>query len=173
MKNALRLDDVSRWSMVRTKRQQSVAEHSFRVAVIAAKIAHYAGDCDVDTVFMAAAMHDVSEAVTGDIPSHVKKAVMAKTGVSIDDLGDYWFHSTSISWIIKAADMIETIAWLTDNADGDHAHQVLRDVRANLVKFMGGLGHNEKSITIMVMDAVMCDHVHDFNLRFSGEQKYE
>ena len=55
-----------------TGRPESVAEHSWRLAVLALLIADEYPDTDMDKVIKMCLVHDFGEAVTGDIPAFLK-----------------------------------------------------------------------------------------------------
>ncbi|TNF36708.1 MAG: 5'-deoxynucleotidase [Gammaproteobacteria bacterium] len=68
---------VIRWGMKRNVVQENVMEHSWEVATIAHALALirnrlYDGQVDANAVAAAALYHDVSEVITGDLPSPVK-----------------------------------------------------------------------------------------------------
>ncbi|MCL2247660.1 MAG: HD domain-containing protein [Oscillospiraceae bacterium] len=53
-------------------RQESVADHSFRLAVMALLLAEQFSDVDINKVVKMCLIHDFGEAITGDIPSFYK-----------------------------------------------------------------------------------------------------
>lgn len=55
-----------------TGRPESVAEHSWRLAVMAMLVADEYPDTDMDKVIKMCLIHDFGEAVTGDIPAFLK-----------------------------------------------------------------------------------------------------
>ncbi len=71
---------IQRWSLMRNTQDENVAEHSFQTAVIAHGLAVIRraffpeAPCapDPDKVLAAAVFHDVSEVITGDLPTPVK-----------------------------------------------------------------------------------------------------
>jgi len=68
---------IHRWGMKRNAIQENVMEHSFEVAVIAHNLAlvgreKFSRDIDPGYVLAAAIYHDISEALTGDLPSPIK-----------------------------------------------------------------------------------------------------
>ncbi len=72
--------DVKRWGIVHTAREQSVAEHSFRVWVLALSLYDYLvpvphNSNDREAVSYWALTHDADEIWTGDLPSTVKKDI--------------------------------------------------------------------------------------------------
>lgn len=62
----------TRHSWTSSGRQESVAEHSWRLAVMAMLCADEYPDLDINKVIKMCLIHDFGEAITGDIPSFVK-----------------------------------------------------------------------------------------------------
>lgn len=129
MRAGLRLQDVARWNMVRTIRPQSVMEHSAAVAFIAARLATKMG-LDHKQAAYWGLMHDIDEATTGDIPSHVKRAVK-RGGVDMNTMTD--FDSVPVAYrdLIKIADKLEGRVFLREYRHGSHAEWVLCDIDKN------------------------------------------
>lgn len=77
----VRAQSVKRWHMIDTSRIQSIAEHSANVATLAYYISisspqgYFGSPADAA---LHGLLHDISEAFTGDIPSHTKREL---TGV--------------------------------------------------------------------------------------------
>ena len=69
---AERLKDVPRHCWTTGGRRESVAEHSWRVALMAMLMADEFPELDIDRVIRMCLVHDLGEAVTGDIPTFVK-----------------------------------------------------------------------------------------------------
>ena len=55
-------------------RRESVAEHSWRVALMAMLMEDEFPDLDIDKVIRMCLIHDLGEAFTGDIPAFLKKS---------------------------------------------------------------------------------------------------
>jgi len=80
----MRFQSVKRWHMIDTTRQQTLAEHSANVALLARQIANTAPRMffgDAALVADRALRHDVPEVFTGDIPTHTKRHLDGLTGV--------------------------------------------------------------------------------------------
>jgi len=68
-------------------RQESVAEHSWRLAVMALLVADEFKTLDIDKVVKMCLIHDFGEAITGDIPSFYKtEQDREKEDVAVSDL---------------------------------------------------------------------------------------
>lgn len=72
--SAMQMSSVYRWAIIGMDKSQSIAEHSFNVALMVRAIAiNLSWDAvDINAVVELALMHDASELLTGDIPSPVK-----------------------------------------------------------------------------------------------------
>jgi len=74
------LAHVPRWSIVRTLRTQSVAEHTFYVTLYADEVAELIKWEGPRTLLLRQSLwHDAEEAVTGDIVGPVKRNLCSKT----------------------------------------------------------------------------------------------
>jgi len=67
-----RLKDTPRHCWTTGGRRESVAEHSWRVALMAMLMADEFPELDIDRVIRMCLVHDIGEAVTGDIPTFIK-----------------------------------------------------------------------------------------------------
>ena len=112
--------DIKRWTIVRTIKEQSLAEHSFNVTMIARAICKELGVDDTN-VTKYALDHDLDEILTGDIPTPAKSRLKINTTYEGGSRSNC--NSEEVS-IVKLADMIEAIAFITDNQVGRHAHVV-------------------------------------------------
>ena len=64
----------TRHSWTSTGRQESVAEHSWRLAVMAMLCIDDYPELDINKVIKMCLIHDFGEAITGDIPAFLKTA---------------------------------------------------------------------------------------------------
>ena len=82
-----RLKDAPRHCWTTGGRRESVAEHSWRVALMAMLVADEFPGVDIDRVVRMCLIHDLGEAVTGDIPAFLKTdADRAVEGRAVDAL---------------------------------------------------------------------------------------
>lgn len=116
-----RMSVVKRWSVVETIRKQSVAEHSYNVAIMADRIARRLSD-DLKLAHAAvlyALYHDKIESVTGDFPSYMKAHVNEHPmSLLVDGLDEEETNDGSagddpmVRFIVKCADYIDACVFL-------------------------------------------------------------
>ena len=87
---AERLKDATRHCYTSGGRRESVAEHSWRIALMAFFLREEFPEADMDKVIRMCLIHDLGEAFTGDIPSFLKTR---EDEVREDDLLDAWVSS--------------------------------------------------------------------------------
>ncbi len=108
---AERLKDTPRHCTTTSGRPESVAEHSWRVSLMASLLRHEFPDLDMDKVVNMCLIHDLGECFTGDIPAFVKTDADRKTE---DALLEQWVKSlpeelsADISALYKEMDAQET-----------------------------------------------------------------
>ncbi len=73
MRVAENLKNNTRHSWTSTGRHESVAEHSWRMAIMAYFMKEEFPETDIDKVITMCVFHDLGEAFTGDIPTFIKK----------------------------------------------------------------------------------------------------
>jgi 5'-deoxynucleotidase len=138
-----RAAEVTRWHIVRTKKEQSVAEHSFLVAVLALEIAE---QLDVSEeichdVVKYALFHDIAECLTGDIPSPMKSILGEGLAVIEQKVMRNYMRHVAVcdltKAIVKAADIAEAIKFLMINKDSGHADSVYQSMLLPLEKHIG------------------------------------
>ncbi len=108
---------VPRWSIVHTIQKQSVAEHSFRVALMVPRIYKWLWGLDASIELQRAALlHDQEESFTGDIPAPAKGPMgYSKEGVEqrykpfINESFNLDHYEKAV---IKIADLIEGVYFM-------------------------------------------------------------
>ena len=131
LKDRLTLSYVPRWTIVPMMRQQSVADHSFRVAMITIELMAIAyGELgfvphlDFGAVLHAALLHDEREAITGDIPAPRKPVEVPHDVCGL---------------IVKAADIVETRTWLRMWGHQSVVAKILVDNESRYEVYLGAL----------------------------------
>ena len=87
---AERLKDTPRHCTTTKGRTESVAEHSWRMSLMASLLRHEFPDLDMDKVVNMCLIHDLGECFTGDIPTFVKTDA---DRAAEDALLDQWVNS--------------------------------------------------------------------------------
>ena len=72
MSIAERLKDAERHCLTSGGRRESVAEHSWRMTLMAYFMSDEFPEADLEKIFKMCLIHDLGEAFTGDIPTFVK-----------------------------------------------------------------------------------------------------
>lgn len=144
--------DITRFHIINTGRRQTLAEHSFMVALIAMELADklvpsgsmFDSPREQHQFLCAALFHDMPETVYGDLPTPAKATMREFTGnprlydeldmmimPNIPYVGG--LISPKLGWVIKLADLIEAYHFLCNNAAGPYAKQVRDDMFSRLV----------------------------------------
>ncbi len=123
---AERLKDNTRHCTTSKRRQESVAEHSWRVSLMAMMLVHEVSDVDFYKIIQMCILHDLGESITGDIPAFWKTqhdsqkeemAVFDLLDTLSKDLCDDWkalflemeAQQTKEAKIYKALDKLEAV----------------------------------------------------------------
>ena len=72
-----RMKYINRWGLMNNTRTENISEHSLQTAIIAHALCvihnkRFGGNTDPERIAVAAMFHDVSEIITGDMPTPVK-----------------------------------------------------------------------------------------------------
>lgn len=183
LRGSLMAHQITRWHMLGQYQKQDVAQHSFRVAFIAAHIADLAKQRGVPGVhgeraFVLGAIHDLGETITGDIPSHVKSAVH-KAGIDIDQLSEnqgFYDVPEPYKWIVKGADIMEAALFTGEqyNATDSRGRQVAGHVNDALVEILWhGDNSDETKTRRMVLQHAWDDLQNVSNHKYNYSLKFE
>lgn len=112
----LRAQYVKRWHTVRLSHDQSLADHTFNVMIIALELAKRVGRSEEERgqILMQALEHDLNEVVTGDIPTPTKKRLSKDSQEHLSN--------GSVDRIVKVADAMETAFQIWQHGLGMGAH---------------------------------------------------
>ena len=81
IEQAEKLKDTLRYSFTATGKQESSAEHSWRLALLAMVLAPYSPHLNSKKCLQLALMHDLAEALCGDTPAPLQKDAVQKLAV--------------------------------------------------------------------------------------------
>lgn len=131
-----RMKHINRWSLMQCMREENLSEHSFEVSVIAHALAvigneYYKKTYDASKVALMGLFHDVSEVITGDMPTPIKYSTpeMTKLFHQVEDnaameilcmlpekmrgaYNDLFFHTVNDQdywYVVKAADKFSAL----------------------------------------------------------------
>ncbi len=98
----------TRHSWTSTNRKESVAEHSWRLSLIALLLEREIENVDFQKIIKMCIIHDLGEAITGDIPSFLKTKQDSKTDM-FTLFEEMEKRETIESKIYKALDRLEAV----------------------------------------------------------------
>lgn len=160
----LRAQYVRRWTTVKATHDQSLAEHSFNVAVLAGEICYRLNMDPYTTnkVVCLALIHDIEEVVTGDIPGPTKRRLDEATRIqlgaySIEDknkaLHCHLPDNSLLHTVVKAADRLEEALFIEQHGAsvGVHSWQVRQQVMDDFERFVQEISYRDVSKAIRDM----------------------
>lgn len=148
------LSHVVRWNFYPRSRPETVAEHCFYTAIFAWLLA-MKESVPEPKVVLAALVHDIEEAVTGDAPSLVKKHIPSWPEVAVQGLRElcppspieFCWHSAQRSDLVKLADSLAALAYAQEQAEA--GNQVFKSIERQLV-YKIRKSQNQAAIDLML-----------------------
>jgi putative hydrolase of HD superfamily len=137
MRSAERMKTMTRTSWTSTGKQESVAEHTWRLAMLALVLEHEFPEIDMGQLLRMCIVHDLGEAVGGDISATLQppegkatqermdlvqliEPLPSRTQEALLALWDeYEAGSTPVARVAKALDKLETIMQHNQGANPD------------------------------------------------------
>lgn len=112
------LADVKRWAIVRTIRSQSVAEHSYFVAMMMPRLLREYGYTDPAFILSAveyAMLHDRDEVLSGDIATPIKKRIQSGVFDAVaEEFGLKLETTDAVKTATKVLDLFEAALFLAE-----------------------------------------------------------
>ena len=171
-----RLGFVPRWTVIPHNNKQSVAEHSFYVALYTDKICTMLelSDTQRAKIVSYALRHDMAETIHGDIPSPAKRRLVLNDHAATEEAlfielygsdADYYDyrHATDYAHsIVKLADRMEAAMWLTQevamgNSQLGELAQDLRDQTFQVARKLFDVADAQKFLEWIAASANMED----------------
>ena len=145
IQDKLKAGTVNRWNIVSTIRPQTLAEHLFNVAMICEALAENIPTVPVTTVVYYGLIHDIEEVILGDLPTPTKLK-MKRMGLNWDKLvqsvmedKDRLAPTENLQKLIKTADKMEALWFITTYGIGRHADLVQYRMEKDWDKWLSGL----------------------------------
>ena len=139
IRDLMRAGHVTRWQIVRTSRNQTLAEHLFNVTMISLELAERLfpdADCSDKYAIMDWALHhDIPEVYLGDISTPVKQRVKESGGADVFNnlergVSEKWWLAKErveghpFKDLVKLADIIDGVLFMQIEGIGTHAETV-------------------------------------------------
>jgi len=166
LKKSRSLMYVRRLNYERCNRYENVAEHSFYVGIMAYQLACAVGldEAEARYCLKMGLMHDLAEAVTGDIPFLTRRALGAVACAGLDTLGEQEIGvdlgtDRQTLEIVQIADALEFALYLKEELmSGNHAlADIYAETLGRLVQYKECEGYRkyiEQTLT-MKMDIII------------------
>jgi 5'-deoxynucleotidase YfbR-like HD superfamily hydrolase len=149
LRQKLRAGHVKRWQIVRVAREQTIAEHMYKVNLIANELSMRIGLPETQLAYVNewALIHDLPEVIMGDIATPTKAGIYRVTGnadviksieYSVDDQYKNLHQFIEKNYpvvltIVKISDLIEAVEFLAVEGMGKHAMAV-KDILSNSIR---------------------------------------
>jgi len=117
IQDLMRISSVKRWHIVATAKEQTLADHTCRVAILAYEIAMRLGYIhewgEEGDILLTALTHDTDEIMNGDTPGNTKNSIE-----------DEVLPKTTTEMVVKLADVLETYLFIQQYHVDRHGKQV-------------------------------------------------
>lgn len=166
LKKSRSLMYIRRLNYERCNRYENVAEHSFYVGIMAYQLARAVGldEAEARYCLKMGLMHDLAEAVTGDIPFLTRRALGTVACAGLDTLGEQEIGvdlgtDRQTLEIVQIADALEFALYLKEELQsGNHAlADIYAETLGRLIQYKGCYGYRRyiERVLGMEMDIII------------------
>ena len=160
--DVMRMMVIKRWGIISMTRTQSVAEHSYNVAMMALNIYNNSRclDASVERILMLALTHDLPEIHTGDIPmslktDEIKQAVKEYENAAYPQLSAYKYHCMEIELlVVKIADIMEAITYCRRYSDDPYSNEVVQGLYGAITNLLNSIPDSMVAIRDDLKEAI-------------------
>ena len=160
--DVMRMVVVKRWGIVSMTRTQSVAEHSYNVAMMALNIYNNSRNLDVsvERILMLALTHDLPEIHTGDIPTplktdDIKQAVKEYENANYPKLSAFKQQSKEIELlVVKIADIMEAITYCRRYSDDPRSNEVIQGMHDAITDLLNSIPNSMVEVRDDLKEAI-------------------
>jgi len=154
IEDLMRVSHVKRWQIVRVGREQTLAEHLYRVFLLVREFGPKVGltSEDQSAAEQFALVHDLPEIMTGDVASPVKSMLppidhieATFTRQHIDAMAACTRKSLKL---VKLCDLIEAAVFLEVEGIGQHASDVEDSIIEKIKEIIAAEGWNDISQSV-------------------------
>ena len=168
LETVMRMHSVKRWHMIDTTRQQTMAEHSANVAMLAFLIVHTAPFEKFQggmPAMMWGMFHDLQESFTGDLPGHTKKFLTGLKEVEKAVTPPEFNHHVGVHTqaVVKLCDLADGIRFIRLHGVDATAHHAQKQIEEQL---------EEKFISVrkdLGWEDNLIEHVQDYIMFYAYE----
>ena len=139
LEEIMRLSSIKRWSVIEMSRDQSVAEHSYNVAMISMAITKELGFSNFlsNHILEWSLLHDLPELVTGDIPTPTKRHMLDIINEMEKELfpkltGKKSINIYAVAPVVKIADYIDAIQYAKKFCIDSRKEKIVTEMKSNL-----------------------------------------
>ena len=153
---------IKRWGIVSMTRPQSVAEHSYNVAMMALNI--YNNSCCLDVsvewILTLALTHDLPEIHTGDIPTplktdDIKQAIKEYENANYPKLSAFKQQSREIELlVVKIADIMEAITYCRRYSDDPRSDEVIQGLHDAITSLLNSIPNSMVAVRDDLKEAI-------------------
>lgn len=137
----MRISSVQRWHIVPTSKEQTLADHTCRVQILAMDIAMALGyvnenmESGLASIMFRSLVHDIEEITKGDIPGHTKRHIR-----------DEFLPTDMVRRVVKLADVLESYYFIHQYHIDRHGKEVTNYYAMRFANLVSQLPDREREM---------------------------